>query len=247
MKALPIAVVGKKPEIAEAVVRQRKDFRLERKRPAFVLCFGGDGTLLFGERKFPGIPKIRLRNYPVSKAAARQNVALVLDALAAKKFKAREETKLVASAKGKRLVALNEISLHHKPTRAVRFSLAVNGKLVEPIVIGDGVVIATHFGSTAYFKSISGRSFGKGKIGIALHAVHNRVKRKTIVLPESARMRIKILRGPAFLCADNCEKMIELKQGDSFGVRKGRQKARILEIPPKGISTGYSVLNSYKY
>lgn len=237
MKAIPIAVVGKQTELAEETVSCRRDFRLENNRPAFVLCFGGDGTLLFGERKYPGIPKIKLRNYAVSEANARKNVNLVLDALASGKFRERKETKLVAMAsrKATALRALNEISLHHKPTRAVRFSLEVNGRILEPLVIGDGAIIATHFGSTAYFKSIAGKGFGKGKIGIALHAVHNKVKKKTIVLPESAKIKLRILRGPAYLCADNSEKMIELAKGDSIGVQKDKTAARILELKTRGI------------
>ena len=36
-------------------------FELVEEDPDFVVCYGGDGTVLFSERKFPGVPKLIIK------------------------------------------------------------------------------------------------------------------------------------------------------------------------------------------
>ena len=67
--------------------------------------------------------------------------------------------KLKATTKQKKIVALNEINIHHKlPTKAIRFYIKFGkNKIIN--LIGDGVIIATPFGSTGYYKSVGGKFF----------------------------------------------------------------------------------------
>ena len=37
-------------------------FELVKKNPDFIICYGGDGTVLFSERKFPGVPKLIIKS-----------------------------------------------------------------------------------------------------------------------------------------------------------------------------------------
>src|SRR3989344_4254115 len=64
------------------------------------------------------------------------------------KYKILEFNKLDLLVNGKKeFTAMNDISLHFMPPRAVRFSLKVNNKLICKEIIGDGFIVSTNFGS----------------------------------------------------------------------------------------------------
>ena len=135
-------------------------------------------------------------------------------------------SKLEAKYKDKKLTALNEVQLHTKlPIRAMRFSLSADGKKFENL-IGDGVIISTPFGSSAYYSSVGGRKFNKG-IGICFNNLHNK-KIKSFVVPENSRIMVKIDRDEAWLAADNHEKLISLNPSDSVIVKKSNQVAKFI-------------------
>jgi len=75
--------------------------------------------------------------------------------------------------------ALNEISLHHaSPTLATVFVPRIRdrGETVGfERVVGDGILVATPFGSTGYYRSITGGQFTDG-LGVAFNNVHTPVE-----------------------------------------------------------------------
>jgi NAD kinase len=137
--------------------------------------------------------------------------------------------KLETQAKGKRLVGLNEIQIHPKlPIYAVRFSFSVDKKEYDNL-IGDGVIVATSFGSTGYYKATGGESFEKG-IGISFNNLHNR-KVRSFVVPEDSVINLVVTRGPAWLLADNNENFVELDAGDTVEIRKSVSVANFIYFP----------------
>ena len=48
-----------------------KDIQIVKSKPEFVLCYGGDGTLLFAERHYPTVPKVMIRHSRVCHHCAR--------------------------------------------------------------------------------------------------------------------------------------------------------------------------------
>jgi NAD+ kinase len=208
-------------------------FKVMNRNPDFVLCYGGDGTVLFSERKFPSIPKLVVKDVKTSRVCRKYDIPSTkiesaLQKIKSKKYEIIEEMKLEANFKGKKLTALNEVQVHNKlPTRAIRFSLKVNGKFFDNL-IGDGVIVATPFGSTAYYSSVGGRKFEKG-IGIAFNNLYSK-KIKSFVVSENSKVIVKIKRGPALLIVDNYEKFIQLKEGDKVVIRKSEEKARFIDV-----------------
>lgn len=136
--------------------------------------------------------------------------------------------KIRAEFKDKFLEALNEIQIRNKlPTKAIRFSLETKKKVFENLN-GDGVIIATPFGSTGYYNSIGGKSFEKG-IGLAFNNIHlNNIDCK--ILSEGVKIKVKIQRGPALLVKDNYEKFIELNKEDEIIIEKSDNKAGFIKI-----------------
>jgi NAD+ kinase len=208
-----------------------KDFELIENDPDFVVCYGGDGTVLFGERKFPGVPKLIIKT---SRACRIYDYTLndlpsLLSRIKAGDYRIHSEMKIETEAKGENLVGLNEIQVHLKlPIYAVRFSLSVNGKKYDGL-IGDGVIVATPFGSTAYYRATGGKSFKEG-IGVSFNNLHNSDV-KSFVTPENTILKLIITRGPAWLLADNNENFVDLEAGDAVTIRKSKSIANFFYFP----------------
>lgn len=196
--------------------------------PDFVVCFGGDGTVLFSERSFPGVPKLVIKT---SRAYRRYGYVPhelygVLGKILEGDFELIEEMKLVGEAGDRRVVGLNEVQVHLKlPYSAIRFGISVSGEEFGDL-IGDGVVVATPFGSTGYYVATGGEPFKKG-IGISFNNLH-RKKVQSFVVSEDSVVELTISRGPAWFLADNYERFVELNTGDSATIKKANDVARFI-------------------
>jgi NAD+ kinase len=207
-------------------------FKIDKRNPDFIVCFGGDGTVLFSERTFPDVPKLILKTSRVCRKCDYPPDSLrdLLANIKKGNYCLHKKMKLETEAKGKKLVGLNDIQIHLKlPIYAVRFSLSVDGKEYKEL-IGDGVIVSTAFGSTAYYKATGGKSFEKG-IGISFNNLHNR-KLKSFVVSEDSVVKLTVTRGPAWLLADNNEDFIELKAGDTAVIRKSESIANFIYVSP---------------
>jgi len=205
-------------------------FKVVERDPDFIVCFGGDGTVLFSERTFPEVPKLIVKTSPVCRMCdyAPGDLRDLLVNIKKGNYCLHKKMKLETEAKGKKLVGLNDIQVHLKlPIYAVRFSLSVDGKEYKEL-IGDGVIVSTAFGSTAYYKATGGKSFEKG-IGISFNNLHNR-KLESFVVPEDSVVNLAVTRGPAWLLADNNEDFIELKAGDTAVIRKSESTANFIYV-----------------
>jgi len=227
---MDVVIVGHKRKIVEDVL-SKFGLKLNKKNPDIVISFGGDGTALYAERVYPGIPRIFIKHSKTCNKCEEHDFSRVFSALKQGKFTIKEEIKLegvVNNDPKKRLVGLNEIGIHHKPpTKTIRFRVKVNRRLIEDKVIGDGLLIATPYGSTGYFHSISRMNFDKG-LGIAFN---NPIKKKkNLVVNEDSKIEVEILRGNAWMSADNYERMILIGKGDLITVKKIKEKARIIEL-----------------
>ena len=216
-------------EIEAALVTE--GFEVVDSNPDFVVCYGGDGTVLFSERTIPEVPKLIIKTSRVCRKCdyTTKDLKNLLSNINRGNYCLHKKMKLEAEANVKKLVGLNEIHVHLKlPIYAVRFSFSVNGKEYKEL-IGDGVIVATVFGSTGYYKATGGKSFEKG-IGISFNNLHN-IDLESFVVQEDEVVKLTIIRGPAWLLADNNENFIELKAGDTVTVRKSESIANFIYFP----------------
>jgi len=227
---MKVAVVGLARKLIENKLSEY-DLESDRKNPDVVISIGGDGTALYTERIYPGIPRIMIRHSKTCVKCDEHDFSKVLTALKEKKYKVREEVKvegIVNDDPKKKLVGLNEICLHHKiPTKTIRLGVKVNGKIIADEVIGDGIVVATPYGSTAYFYSITKKKFSEG-LGLAFN--NSRKKMKHLILDNDSVIEVEVLRGHGLVTADNNERMIPVKTWDILKVKKSKQKARIIKV-----------------
>ncbi len=214
MEPLKVAVVGKNRKILSAA--KLKNYGLyQSKKPNYIIAIGGDGSLLYSERAFPGLPKLFIRHKCAGCRA--HDFSGLLGKLERGKFEKTRILKLEAQVKGKKLRAINEVSLHLEPPSALRFEVFVDGKSIGKAV-GDGVVVSTPLGSHAYFHSITRKSFARG-IGIAFNNSIEKIKPR--IVPETAKIEIRVARGRGRVFADNNTSFVWVCAGDRIVIRKG--------------------------
>jgi len=198
--------------------------------PDYVVSFGGDGTLMKAEFAYPGVPKLLLRNSAVCKKCSPLPNDDIVSRFFDKRFSLEEMIKIEVAAGGKKLAALNDVIIHNQdPRHAIRYKLWVDDKEISRTIIGDGAVIATPFGSSAYYRSITHSFFDTG-LGIAFN--NSTEPFDHMVVPDTSTVRILIERGPALVFADNQKEFLELKQGEEVLVKKHPQKAKLVKIAP---------------
>ncbi len=226
------------PVLAPEIDQYASLLRVEE-APELVVCYGGDGTLLAAEMQFPGLPKVPILNSHRGHRCIPHPPDEVIAGLAEGKLVSNTYTKLAGAihraagnAADGRLTALNEFSIHRgRINSAVRFRLFLNDEPYQSgdEILGDGLVVCTPFGSTAYYQQITRGIFTKG-IGIAFKATTEHVNH--LVVPSDTVCRVEITRGPATLAHDSAPEYQTLEAGDALTVTKHPQGAVILTCGP---------------
>ncbi len=201
-------------------------FTVVETHPDLIICHGGDGTLLGAERDWPGVPKLTLQWGKHSEKCERHTDDVVLTAVAAGQCTHDEYTKIEAVTGDRRLVGINEIVVHNRTvTSAVRHCIWIDDVALTHEVVGDGLVAATPFGSSGYYRSITKSTF---QLGIGLAFNNSMEPLDHIVLRPEAVIRVRITRGPALLVCDNNPEEIALERDGEVTIRTHDQGTVIL-------------------
>ena len=191
--------------------------------PDLIVTHGGDGSLLGMERKYPGIPKLPIRDKRSSPLCPNHSYEVLIDDLLAGKLSKTELIKLSGKTGDKEILGINDIFIHNsKKVSAIRYRVWINDELYLKEVASDCVGIATAHGSTAYYRSITRCIF---RAGIGLAFSNSREHVDHIILPENAVIKFQLLRGPAFIVADNDPEHIKFVTDDILTVSKSPDKA----------------------
>jgi NAD+ kinase len=226
-----ILVLGEDAPSILPLVREA-GFSVVTDAPDVVLTYGGDGLLLHSEREWPGVPKLALRNSRFGKKCEPRTVEDALNRLARGELRALRQSKVRAEAAGQTRVGLNDIIVHNaRPMFSVRFRVWIDGESFGDEIVGDGLVVATTFGSTAYYRSIT-RSIFRVGLGLAFNNSTQSVDH--LVVAEDAKIRLRIERGPAIAAADNDPDAIPLETGDEVEIRRDDAHAIILQLGARG-------------
>ncbi|MCX6702157.1 MAG: hypothetical protein NTX96_03125 [Candidatus Zambryskibacteria bacterium] len=207
---------------------QKYGFKIVKKNPDFIIIFGGDGTIIHSEVKYPGIPKIILKNSRICKLCSSLENSKVLEKIKLGKYKIEDYWKLTSRVKNKKFLSMNDVIVHNgDPRHAIRYKFTINGKQTSHEIIGDGVVIATPLGSTGYYRSITDSFF---EVGIGL-AFNNSTERSDhMILKEDSKIELEITRGPAVVFTDNHNDKVVLEMGNKILIEKSTKVARIVKV-----------------
>lgn len=230
---LAVKVIGR---LREELLPLLKPYRLniledDATAPELIISYGGDGTLLGTERDFPGIPKLPLRDRSHNPRCALHSERQCLEAFFGGKMRCDSLCKLQATSldDGKVLTALNDIVISRQihPLGAIRYRVRRNGEILRPQVIADALVIATPYGSTGYFQSITRGNFQEG-IGLAFSNSMDGLLFQ--IIPDSDTIEIEILRGPAIVQAGNNPENLCLSDGQTIRVTRAPVQAKIFGL-----------------
>lgn len=220
---MKVLLYGKFSKNIEELVKNL-DFQLVNSNPDAVISYGGDGTLLSTERRFPGVPKFPIRNSLTYKKCPEHEDEIMLKKFLASKYKLKEYRKLVTTILYKNFYALNDFVIRNSTTtHSIRFTTS---KTKNKLLIGDGIVVATPIGSTAYFKSITNKSFAKG-FGLAFN--NTTEKLSPSFFKDTDQIVFDLKRGKAKLSFDNNPDIFEIDEGSQLIFALSDQTARIFE------------------
>jgi Predicted sugar kinase len=112
--------------------------------------------------------------------------------------------------KRKKLIAINEVSLFRESKQTALIRLKVGKKIIMKKLIGDGVLISTPAGSTAYNLSVHGKilSLNSGKLAITPISPFRPRRWKGKIISNNMRVKINnldTLKRPIAAVADNME------------------------------------------
>ncbi len=159
---LKITIICKK--YYKEIKKLEKEFKVTRKGD-ICIAVGGDGTFVKAAREFNG-PILAIRGNESNSSGYYSDVSVKDMELIIKKLKKKQYSveslgnKIALSYKGKKYYAVNEILLHNW-REEVYFSIYYKEdhaeKVVYPyIMAGDGVLVTSEVGSTAYNRSAGG-------------------------------------------------------------------------------------------
>ncbi len=124
----------------------------------------------------------------------------------------------------KKLIAINEISIFRQSKQTASLNITVGKKQVIKNLIGDGVLVSTPAGSTAYNLSVHGPilSLNSGKLAITPISPFRPRRWKGKIISNKSVVRIRNLnqeKRPIAAVADN----IELRNVRSLSIKRNRK------------------------
>lgn len=204
-----------------------------------IVSIGGDGTLLRVARVAApwGIPILGVNAGRLGFLAEIEGEA-ALDALPAileSRGWVEERTMLLVEHKGSRWYAINEAVVSRAgPARVVQITLRVDGTLLTSFR-GDGILLSTATGSTAYNLAAGGPVFPPTAPYIIAKALSpHPVSEAAIVLEPSALIEVAVRTEHGAVLSIDGQEDTPVANGDAITVRRSPYQARFLRLRPPG-------------
>jgi NAD+ kinase len=203
-------------EDAAHVLKERRDW-VPLDQAEMVIALGGDGFMLqtlhamLEARRILPVFGMNLGTVGFLMNEWREK-GLDTRIAAAKSFNVNPLRMEVETIEGEHvtLPAINEVSLLRETRQTAKLEVTVNGRVVIPELVCDGVLVATPAGSTAYNLSAQGPILPLGSALLALTPISPfRPRRwRGAILPETAKVQFRVLdavKRPVSAVADQRE------------------------------------------
>jgi NAD+ kinase len=212
-------------------------------RADLVIAIGGDGTLLYAARLVAdhGVPLLGVNRGRLGflTDVMPQDMLSAVDAALAGELAADRRPLLSAQLRGggaeaARALALNDVVMQkHDTGRTLDFETRINGTYVNTHD-GDGIIVASPTGSTAYALSCGGPIIEPHLpalviVPICAHTLSDR----PIVVASSSVIEVKLLERPDTRANVTCDGMVlgALSPGDRLEVTTAAEQVTLLHPP----------------
>lgn len=203
-----------------------------------VVAIGGDGTMLEAVRRArpADVPVLGINMGHVAYLAAvnPDEVDRALDVLAANEFDIVSRMTVAVEWDGGSDVGINDVVVEkHDSQTSVRLSVAIDDQYFMTYR-GDGVVVATATGSTAYSFSAGGPMIDPDIDALVLTpvAAHN-LFQKTVVLQPTVRLTIELKAERLATLAVDGRNRHTLEPGQDVRVQAGDRRAKFVVPWPR--------------
>jgi NAD+ kinase len=199
-----------------------------------LVALGGDGLMMRMAHSFPGVPLLGINFGKVGFLALveRAQWQEVLSQVLEGDYEVQDGPTLEAAvSRGNEQLgggwAINDVVVR-SGMQMIDVELYIDGRYVNTYP-GDGMIIASPQGSTAYCMAAGGPILTSGVHGFAITPIsaHSPI-RATLVVPEESRIELAVASDrDAYLILDG-QMSGELEQGDVVTVSQGREQFRLI-------------------
>lgn len=213
----------------------RKGKAIKAMRADAIITLGGDGTVLRALREAPGVPVLAInlggRGFLANVRPA--DALPAVRALVAGKLAIDERERLAGEVASKRLPdALNEVVVCSAVAgRTISFEVFVDDASVMEGK-GDGVIVATPTGSTAYALAAGGPVLDRRLKAFAIVPIcPSRPEVPPIVVPMSSRVVVKLTaRDRKGMVVVDGKRIATLEPGQSLTLYRSENPAKFFEL-----------------
>ena len=229
-------------------------YRLDREigNADLVICFGGDGTILhmakFATRH--GVPILGVNIGTMGFIAELESTELhLLSKLASGEYTVDRRMMLDVTVQRERDIIFHDISLNDvvitksAVARIVNLSVSCDGVQAMEFA-GDGVIVATPTGSTAYSLSTGGPIMEPEAEGILITPIcaHDMTSR-SIVASQQRKISVELTKNPrrnAYLSVDG-GKSLKMNMGDVATIKKSDKQTKLIRLKERSF---YDIVNA---
>lgn len=200
-----------------------------------IITIGGDGTFLRTARiyRMKPIMGINVGTFGFLTTYNQDNLELGLKNLLSGNWKSEERTTLKALLKGKTIMALNDITINVTgSSRMLSIDVKVNGQNLFDFR-GDGLIVSTPTGSTAYNLSAGGPILYPTMEAFVITPIcPHKLSLRPVVVPSESQIEVRISsRTEDMILSADGQEIVSLKSETSVFLTRNDFNVKIVKTP----------------
>jgi len=202
------------------------------KKCDFIIAAGGDGTFLWAGSIIYGfdIPLlgINLGGLGFLTDIRKEEIKSIFIDLRNKKYTIQERFFLKANCRGEESVALNDVVFSSTDIRVIDLDIYINDSFVTQLS-GDGLIIATPTGSTAYSLSSGGPILKPGTKAFVITPISpHALTFRPLVVDQESRILIKTKEKCRFVC--DGQRLFTLDSDEEVSIEKNVNPLKVIKF-----------------
>ncbi len=241
-----------KPGVENIKETIRKYFNLDEKKPDVIVTLGGDGTIFRAAKEYSNasILPITKLSFGALSQLEESDVLMALKKIDRGEYNIEEVMRLEAEYKDFKTWGINDIVIYRNDENTNKFRVFSNGKdIFEDELSGDGIIVATPYGSTGYSQAAGGPILeGNEKMFVVTPicskyfnkrlVIKNRNVMKVVegskLLPDDKEIVIKFFRDIKNKIVPDGRKedraYIDIKVGDEVIIRRAKENTKFVKF-----------------